>query len=136
IAAEEYPAKRRGMVIGVVSATTGLGSVVCALVVPPLTHAFGWRSVYFAGIVPLLLLAWSRRGLRETERFLARPKDDGARSVFSILTGPYRRRVLELGAIWFLTYVCTQNVVTLWKDYALGDLGITEGQSSLVISLG
>ena len=39
IAAEEFPAERRGMVIGVVSATAGLGSVVCAGVVPPLTHA-------------------------------------------------------------------------------------------------
>jgi putative MFS transporter len=44
--------------------------------------------------------------------------------------------VLELGAIWFLTYVCTQNVVTFWKDYALRDLGIAESRTTLVISLG
>jgi len=136
IAAEEFPAARRGTVIGVVSATAGLGSVICAVVVPPITSAFGWRAVYFLGAVPLLLLAWARRGLRETERFAARPKDERARSMFAILSSPYRRRVLELGAIWFLTYVCTQNVVSLWKDYALGDLRLTEGQSTLVISLG
>jgi putative MFS transporter len=136
MAAEEFPAARRGTVIGVVSATAGLGSVICAVVVPPVTHAFGWRAVYFVGAIPLLLLAWSRRGLRETERFAARPKDESARSIFAILGGPYRRRVLELGAIWFLTYVCTQNVVSLWKDYALGDLRISEGQATLVISLG
>jgi MFS transporter, putative metabolite:H+ symporter len=136
IAAEEFPAARRGTVIGVVSATAGLGSVICAVVVPPITHAFGWRAVYFLGAVPLLLLAWARRDLRETERFAARPKDDRARSIFAMLAGPYRRRVLELGAIWFLTYVCTQNVVSLWKDYALGDLRLSEGQATLVISLG
>jgi MFS transporter, putative metabolite:H+ symporter len=136
MAAEEFPAERRGMVIGVVSATAGLGSVICAVVVPPLTHAFGWRSVYFAGVVPLLLLAWARRGLRETERFAARPPEERSRSIFDILRGPYRRRVLELGAIWFLTYVCTQNVVSLWKDYALGDLGFAEGKATLIITLG
>jgi putative MFS transporter len=136
IAAEEFPAARRGTVIGVVSATAGLGSVICAIVVPPLTHAFGWRSVYFVGIVPLLLLAWARRDLRETERFAARGATDRTRSVFAILGGPYLRRVLELGAIWFLTYVCTQNVVSLWKDYALGDLRISEGDARTVITLG
>jgi putative MFS transporter len=136
MAAEEFPASRRGTVIGVVSAAAGLGSVICAVVVPPLTSAFGWRSVYFVGAVPLLLLAWARRGLRETERFRARPPEERARSIFAMLGGPYRRRVLELGAIWFLTYVCTQNVVTFWKDYALRDLGIAESRTTLVISLG
>jgi putative MFS transporter len=136
MAAEEFPAARRGTVIGVVSAAAGLGSVICAGVVPALTSAFGWRSVYFAGAVPLLLLAWARRGLRETERFQARPPEERKRSIFAMLGGPYRRRVLELGAIWFLTYVCTQNVVTFWKDYALRSLGLPESRTTLVIVLG
>jgi putative MFS transporter len=136
MAAEEFPAARRGTVIGVVSATAGLGSIVCALVVPHLTHAFGWRSVYFAAVVPLLLVAWARRGLRETERFAARPASAHKRSLFEIFRSPYRRRIFELGAIWFLTYVCTQNVVSLWKDYALGELHMTESKATLVITLG
>jgi putative MFS transporter len=136
MAAEEFPASRRGMVIGVVSATAGLGSIVCALVVPHLTNAFGWRSVYLAAVIPLVLVAWARRGLRETERFAARAGTDRHRSLFEIFRGPHRRRVLELGAIWFLTYVCTQNVVSLWKDYALGELHMTESRATLVITLG
>lgn len=136
IAAEEFPAARRGMVIGVVSATAGLGSIICALVVPHLTRAFGWRSVYFAAVIPLVLIAWARRGLRETERFAAQPATAKNRSLFDIWRGPYRRRLLELGTIWFLTYVCTQNVVSLWKDYALGELHMSEGKATLVITLG
>ena len=136
MAAEEFPGARRGMVIGVVSAAAGLGSIVCALVVPSLTHAFGWRSVYFAGVIPLLLLAWARRDLRETERFAAGSVEGRSRPVLAILGGPYRRRILELGAIWFLTYACTQNVVSFWKDYALRDLHVTVDQAKLVISLG
>ncbi|MES1184681.1 MAG: MFS transporter, partial [Myxococcales bacterium] len=55
IAAEEYPARGRGTVMGVVSAAGGFGAIVCAGVVPLLLHtAYGWRSVYFVSIVPLL----------------------------------------------------------------------------------
>ncbi len=136
IAAEEFPAARRGMVIGVVSATAGLGSVFCVAVVPPLTAHFGWRSVYFVAVLPLLLVAWARRDLRETERFAARTDVDKGRPVWAILKTPYRRRVLELGAIWFLTYVCTQNAVTFWKDYAQGELHMTDSKASLVVALG
>jgi putative MFS transporter len=70
IAAEEYPASRRGLVIGVISAAAGLGSIVCAGLVPVLLKTpLGWRAVYLAGVLPLLLVAYARRGLRETERF-------------------------------------------------------------------
>lgn len=136
IAAEEFPAERRGTVIGVVSAAAGLGSVVCAGVVPLLTHAFGWRSVYFVGIVPLLLLAWARRDLRETTRFTeSQAKGIQPRSLFAIFRTPHKRRVLELGAIWFLTYICTQNGVTFWKDYALSELRISDKTAGTIITI-
>ncbi len=135
VAAEEYPAERRGMVIGVVSAINGLGAVVCAGAVPLLTHAFGWRSVYFVGVVPLLLLAWARRGLRETARFEAQTSVEARRPLTAIWHTPHRRRVLELGAIWFLTYVCTQNGVSFWKDYALGELGLSDHAAAGVIQI-
>jgi MFS transporter, putative metabolite:H+ symporter len=135
MAAEEYPARRRGMVIGVISAASGLGGVLCAGVVPTLTAHFGWRSVYFVGVLPLVFLAYVRRGLRETERFeAAKAKTEHSRSLFEILKGPHRRRVLELGAIWFLTYACTQNAVTFWKDHALTTLHLTDQAAGQVIA--
>lgn len=134
IAAEEFPAARRGTVIGVVNAAASLGGVVCAGVVPILSQNFGWRSVYFAGVLPLLLLAWARRGMRETERFQA-SRGETERSFTSLFRTPYRRRALELGAIWFLTYVCAQNGVSVWKDYALGELGLNDKQAAGVITL-
>jgi len=137
MAAEEYPAERRGMVIGVVSACGGLGSTVCAGVVPlMLTTPLGWRSVYLVGVVPLLLVMYARRGLRETERFVAtaatRPK---SAPLTQILRGPHRARVLQLGAIWFLSYICTQNAVTFWKEFALKERHLTQGQTGLVITV-
>lgn len=126
IAAEEFPAERRGMVLGVISASAGLGSVLCAGVVPALSAAFSWRAVYFVGVLPLVIMAFARRSLRETRRFVEQVKDEEQGSLFAIWRTPYWRRVLELGAIWFLIYIATQNAVSVWKDYALTELGWAE----------
>jgi MFS transporter, putative metabolite:H+ symporter len=137
VAAEEYPAERRGMVIGVVSASAGLGSIVCAGVVPLLLKTpLGWRSVYIIGVLPLLLLMYARRGLKETERFVNRsPQAPLDPPLFDLLRGPHRRRVLELGAIWFLSYICTNNAVTFWKEFALAERGLTHGQIGLIMTV-
>jgi MFS transporter, putative metabolite:H+ symporter len=137
VAAEEYPAERRGMVIGVVSASGGLGSIVCAGVVPLLLKTpLGWRSVYLVGVVPLLLVMYARRGLKETQRFTdAAAANPQPTPLFGILQGPHRRRVLQLGAIWFLSYICTNNAVTFWKEFALKERGLTHGQTGMIVSV-
>ena len=143
IAAEEFPAERRGMVIGVITAMASLGSIVCAGVVPLLLKtAYGWRSVYFVGVIPLLVLAYARRGLRETERFTAQVRQreasgesEQSRPLFEILKTPHRRRVLELGLIWFVTYICTQNGITFWKEFALAERGLTDADVGQAIAL-
>ena len=137
VAAEEFPAERRGMVIGVVSASAGLGSIVCAGVVPLLLKTpLGWRSVYIIGVLPLLLVMYARRGLKETERFAHHAgKGVADPPLLEILRGPHRRRVLELGAIWFLSYVCTNNAVTFWKEFALAERGLTHGQIGLIMTV-
>lgn len=123
VAAEEYPAEDRGTVVGVVSACGALGSIACAGLVPLLLRtAMGWRSVYVVGAVPLVLLALARRGLRETARFEAVAAGPVKPLVSTaILRGPARGRVLRLGLIWALTYVCSQNCVTFWKEFAVAE---------------
>ncbi|MCO4773114.1 MAG: MFS transporter [Deltaproteobacteria bacterium] len=145
-AAEEFPADRRGMVIGVLQAFSSLGAIVCAGVVPMLlklsfdwggeTINPGWRSVYFVGVVPLLILAFARRNLKETTRFLEQKGKTAERpSFFAIWSGPYRRRVLELGAIWFVTYACTQNAVHFWKIFAKQDADWTDVEVAKALTI-
>ncbi|MFN7950912.1 MAG: MFS transporter [bacterium] len=137
-AAEEFPAHRRGWVIGVIQATSSLGSTVCAGVVPALLATpLGWRSVYFVGTIPLVLLAFARRSLRESTRFASAVAvaPSTPRSLLEIMRTPYRRRILELASIWGLTYVCTQSAVTFWKEFALAERGFTDGQVGASISI-
>lgn len=135
-AAEEYPADRRGMVIGVIQACASLGAITCAIVVPfLLATPLGWRSVYLVGTVPLVIIAIARRNLRETERF---SRDAGATRDFSfgrILKTPYRGRVLQLAAIWALTLFCTQNAVTFWKEFAIAERGMTDAQIGTALAV-
>jgi putative MFS transporter len=130
IAAEEFPAERRGMVIGVIGAAATLGHVVCTGIVPGLVAAAGWRSVYLVGVIPLVIIAFARRNLRETAYFSAQDAATAKPSLLDIWRTPFRRRVVELSAIWLLTYIATQNAVFFWKDYAMTEAGLSEGTAS------
>lgn len=151
-AAEEFPAERRGALIGVIQAIGSLGSIACAGLVPfMLRLPTGWRSVYLFSIVPLLLLAVYRRGLRESARFAAlaqekeqgkapgggeAPAAPGAQDLFVIFRTPYRRRVLQLALIWGLCYICTNNAIAFWKEFALNERGLSQEQAGGALALG
>ena len=140
-AAEEFPAERRGMVIGVIQASASLGAIICSALVPMLlTTALGWRSVYFLGSLPLLLMAVLRRSLRETERFASWSSDAWAQKppppqrFWHILQTPYRNRVLVMGLIWTLSYCGIGNVITFWKELALSARGLSNAQAGALIA--
>ncbi len=135
-AAEEFPAARRGMVIGVIQAFSSLGAIVCAGVVPYLLRtAYGWRSVYFVGIVPLIILMIARRGLRESSRFVHEVGQTAKRSLWKIWSTPHRGRVVQLALIWGLTYICTNNAVVFWKQFAVDERGLTDLQVGRAITI-
>lgn len=140
-AAEEFPAERRGMVIGVIQASASLGAIICSALVPMLlTTSLGWRSVYFLGSLPLLLMAVLRRSLRETERFASWSSDAWAQQppppqrFWHILQTPYRNRVLVMGLIWTLSYCGIGNVITFWKELALSARGLSDAQAGALIA--
>jgi len=140
-AAEEYPAGRRGFVIGVIQASNSLGVVTCAAVVPYLLQTqYGWRAVYFVGVAPFALLLYAMRGLRETERFteIRRTGLPASHSLLEIMRSPYRTRVLQMALIWGLTYLSTNTALLFWKEFAVGERGFSDadvGQAVVIASV-
>lgn len=127
---EEFPADRRAFATGVIQGVNSLGSIVCAGVVPMLLKLpWGFRSVYVVGGVPLLLVMFLRRGIRDTRRFLNREAEP-PRSLFRIFKTPHWRRVPLLASIWALTYLCTYVLVNNFKDYAVLERGFDDVQVS------
>jgi putative MFS transporter len=92
------------------------------------------------GIIPLLLLAYARRGLRETKRFseYADEQKKQRRPLLAILRTPYRKRVFQMALIWGLTYMCTNTVFVFWKEYAVNEAGFTDiqvGKAVMIASI-
>lgn len=134
IAAEEFPKERRGHVLGLINGFSTLGSIVCAGLAPLLVDAFGWRSVYFVGVVPLLMVAYLRRHLRETRRFQTQGPQP-MRPLLHIWRTPYRARVIHLGLLWGLVYLAANNSVSFFKDFAVNERGWTAQEVGTSISI-
>ena len=137
-ASEEYPSDRRGTVIGVLQAFSSLGAIFCAGVTPfLLSTAYGWRTVYLVGVLPLVILAFARRNLKETQRFIDM-KASGKQSsgdFFAILKGPHRKRVVQLASIWFITYACSHTAISFWKDFAVTERAFSDGDVALALTV-
>ncbi|HMY57001.1 MAG TPA: MFS transporter [Pseudomonadota bacterium] len=127
-AAEEFPADRRGFVLGVIQGTSSLGAIVCAGVTPLLTATtLGWRMVYLVGGVPLLLVAYLRRNLRDTARFAA-TETQTALPLARVFQSRYLPRLLLLSLIWALVMFCTQSALLFWKDFAVTERHFSAAQ--------
>lgn len=128
-AAEEFPAERRGRVIGNLQVAATLGTIFCAAITPLLlSSTLGWRGLYFVGTIPLIILAYARRNLKETRRFETRQvsaSNTSLADMLAFLKGPYRKRILLVASIWCLTYLCTQSLITFWNLHAVQALGMT-----------
>jgi MFS family permease len=101
LVAESWPTDLRAKAISVVQSSWALGFAAAALVAGPVARYFGWRAVFFVGILPALLTLWIRRGVPESamwkEGGLQR-RDDGSRPAkFSVIfRPPYRRHTFAL----------------------------------------
>jgi MFS family permease len=70
VIAEEFPKRLRGFGQGVLGAFAAFGAGLAAMLFPILQRTeFGWRGMYLVGVLPLLVVAYLRRNLPETERW-------------------------------------------------------------------
>jgi MFS family permease len=65
LVAETWPAQHRAKALAVVQSSWAVGYAVAAAVVALVMPRFGWRAVFFAGVIPALIAFWLRRSLRE-----------------------------------------------------------------------
>ena len=70
LVAETWPAQHRGKALALVQSSWAVGYALGALIVAVVMPRFGWRPVFFMGIVPALLTLWFRKGLHEPEAWL------------------------------------------------------------------
>jgi MFS family permease len=69
LVAETWPAVHRGKALALVQSSWAVGYALGAALVAVVLPHFGWRAVFFAGVIPALLTFWFRHGLRESDEW-------------------------------------------------------------------
>jgi MFS family permease len=72
LVAESWPTQFRAKAISLVQSSWALGFAAAALVAGPVARYFGWRAVFFVGILPALLTLWIQRGVPESAMWAER----------------------------------------------------------------
>ncbi|HKV54095.1 MAG TPA: MFS transporter [Candidatus Binataceae bacterium] len=99
---EEFPDDLRARAISLLLMVAFLGVASAGLLYGRMADSrWGWRGMYFLGIAPLLLIAWLRRGMRETARFAALEEQRQAKGLArNKLFEPLRRCLQPMAGPW------------------------------------
>jgi MFS family permease len=75
LVAETWRAEHRGRALGLMQSAYAIGEAVAAIVVLIVFPHFGWRAVFFVGVLPALLVFWIYGGVPEPELWKNRAKE-------------------------------------------------------------
>jgi len=67
LVAESWPTEFRAKAISIVQSSWALGFAAAALVAGPVARYYGWRAVFFVGILPAIVTLWIQRSVPESE---------------------------------------------------------------------
>lgn len=67
LVAESWPTELRAKAISIVQSSWALGFAAAALVAGPVSRYYGWRAVFFVGILPALVTLWIQRSVPESQ---------------------------------------------------------------------
>ena len=67
LVAETWPTEHRGKALGIMQSSWAVGYALAAAVTALVLPRWGWRGVFFVGVLPALLTFWIRRHVEEPE---------------------------------------------------------------------
>jgi MFS family permease len=70
--AETWRAEHRGKALGLMQSSWAIGEMIAAGVVALVLPQYGWRAVFFVGVLPALVVFWIRRDVEEPTVWLER----------------------------------------------------------------
>jgi MFS family permease len=143
LVSETWPAEHRGKALGVMQSTWAIGYGLAAIVTAVVMPRWGWRAVFFVGILPALLTLWVRRSVPEPALWRAsRAQPVGDRVSFTEI---FRGRAAAVTLMVTLMNACTMFAwwgYNLWIPAYLslpaeqGGIGLSTGaMSALVVAM-
>jgi MFS family permease len=99
--AETWPPAHRGKALGLMQSSWAIGEAIAAAVTLVVLPSFGWRAVFFVGVLPGLVVFWIQREVPESPLWLARGRSRGAS-----LAAMWRRDLRWNGVVATLMNAC------------------------------
>src|SRR3954464_2108683 len=75
LVSETWPAAHRGRALGFMQSAWAIGFAAAAMVVGFVLPRYGWRAVFFVGVLPAFFTLWIRRNVEEPEVWTALKRD-------------------------------------------------------------
>jgi MFS family permease len=98
LVAETWPAQHRGKALGLMQSAWAVGYAAAAALNALVLPRFGWRAVFFAGLLPALVTLWIRRSVDESPMWRQSGTAAGIR-LADVLRGPAGRLTWTLAAM-------------------------------------
>ncbi|MEO5897603.1 MAG: MFS transporter [Vicinamibacterales bacterium] len=111
LVSETWPAQHRGKALGFMQSGWAIGYAAAALVNALVQPVFGWRAVFFVGIIPAFFTLWVRRNVEEPAIWKASLQTTNRHSLALIFRRPL------LGLTLALTLMNTFTLFAWWGFY-------------------
>ena len=102
LVSESFPAQHRGKALAFVQSSWAVGYAAAALVNLLVLPVWGWRGVFFVGVLPALFTIWIRSGVEEPQVWRSTPRADRGR-----LSAIFAPGALRLTLLLTLMNACT-----------------------------
>jgi len=96
LVSENFPAEHRGKALGFVQSSWAIGYGVAAIVTWLVLPRFGWRAVFFVGVLPAFLTLWIQRRVEEPAIWKTRTPAAGSASFRDLFSGRLGRLTLAV----------------------------------------
>jgi MFS family permease len=144
LVSETWPAEHRGKALGFMQSSWAIGYAAAAVVTWLVLPVWGWRAVFFVGVLPAFFTLWVRRAVREPEIWKKSKRSDAAVSSVRV-ADIFRGSLLPLTVAVTLMNACTMFAwwgFNLWipaylsLPVAEGGVGLsTSAMSGLIIAM-
>ena len=134
MAAEELPADSRGFGFGLLAMSalgTGFAAILWGGFLEP--HGVSWRWLFVASLPPLLLVAFLRRRLPESKRFIAAQEQGKLAERWHAIFGPTVRRWLILVVVTTFLTQLIQQASTFTIDFLETDRGLSATAANFML---
>jgi len=132
LVSETWPAEHRGKALGIVQSSWAVGYAAAAAVAALVLPVWGWRGVFFIGVIPAFFTLWIQRRVREPEIWKSgRAAAPSVRAGFGEIFGRKRLRLT--------LFVTAMNACTMfaWWGFNLwlpAYLSMPSGQGGIGLS--